>query len=66
MGSQYLVMRHCDMFKGRPQGKYINKHNVKLSYSTMRNFKSQITASNKKKFKCKVACPEQECECTNH
>ena len=40
IGKEFLSL--IDMFKNSPQGKYINRHTVKLSYSTMPNLKSHI------------------------
>ena len=51
------------MFKYTPQGKYINRHTVKLSYSTMRNIRSHITASNNKKLKSSQAEIVEQCKC---
>ena len=44
VGKDFLSL--VDLFKNTPQGKYINRHIVKLSYSTMRNLKSHVAASN--------------------
>lgn len=62
VGKEFLSL--LDMFKGAPQGKYINSHKVKLSCSTMRNFKSHITSSNQRKLKPKVVdSSDQNCKC---
>ena len=55
-----------DMFKNTPQAKYLNRHTVKISYSTMRNLKSHIAASNIKKLRPKQQINwEKECNCEN-
>ena len=64
IGREFLSL--VDMFKNSPQGKYINRHTIKLSYSTMPNLKSQITSSNRKKIngnQSKNPNPEQKCKC---
>ena len=62
IGKEFLSL--VDMFKNFPQAKYINRHIVKLSYSTMRNLKSHIAASNFKKLRPKQSSsPEQDCNC---
>ena len=48
------------MFKNTPQGKYINRHNIKLNYSTTRNIKSHISASNSKKFRSSQVEPNEQ------
>ena len=48
IGKEFLSL--VDMFKGTPQGKYINRHTIKLSYSTMKNLKSHISSTNLKKL----------------
>ena len=50
------------MFRNTPQGKYINRHNIKLSYSTTRNIKSHISASNSKKFRSSQVEPNEQCK----
>ena len=53
-----------DLFKNSPQGKYLNRHTIRLSYSTMRNLKSHISASNMKKLHNKQAeTPVTSCKC---
>ena len=64
VGKEFLSL--LDMFKGTPQGKQINRHKIKLSYSTMKNLSSHITASNLKRLKPKTASkPLQDCNCPN-
>ena len=64
VGKEFLSL--VDMFKNTPQSKYINRHCVKLSYSTMRNLKSHINASNRKKLNLKEhSTSEQQCNCEN-
>ena len=52
-----------DSFKNTPQGKYINHHTVKLSYSTTKNLKSHIASSNLKKLNIKEDSNLEECKC---
>ena len=62
IGKEFLTI--VDMFKGSPQGKVINRHTIKLSYSTMRNVKSHITSSNLKKLNSSQnVTPVSECKC---
>ena len=61
IGKEFLLL--IDMFKNTPQGKYINRHTVKLSYSTMRNIRSHITASNNKKLKSSQAEIVEQYKC---
>ena len=62
IGKEFLSL--IDMFKNSPQGKYINRHTVKLSYSTMPNLKSHIMSSNRKKLnQNQTTIPEQTCKC---
>ena len=64
VGKEFLCL--VDMFKNTPQAKYLNRHTVKISYSTMRNLKSHIAASNIKKLRPKQHInPEKECNCEN-
>ena len=62
IGKDFLSL--VDLFKNSPQGKYLNRHTIKLSYSTMRNLKSHISASNMKKLHNKQAeTPVTSCKC---
>ena len=64
IGKEFLSL--VDMFKNSPQGKFINRHTVKLSYSTMRNLQSHISTSNLKKLRPKQNDTSQhECNCSN-
>ena len=64
IGKEFLSL--VGMFKNSPQGKFINRHTIKLSYRTMRNIKSHIAASNLKKLNQNlVKKPESECKCEN-
>ena len=64
VGKEFLSL--IDMFKNSPQGKFINRHTVKLSYSTMRNLKSHISASNLRKLRPKQSnSTEEVCNCAS-
>ena len=59
-----IFLSLVDMFKGSPQGKYLNRHTIKISYSTMQNLKSHITSSNLKKLNSNQSItPIQNCRC---
>ena len=63
IGKEFLSL--IDMFKNTPQGKFINRHEIKLSYSTMRNLKSHINSSNLKKLNSnKPELVNDPCHCT--
>ena len=62
VGKEFLAL--IDKFKGKPQSKYINRHVIRLSYSTMPNLKSHIKASNMRKLKpIKDQIEDLECTC---
>ena len=61
IGKEFLML--VDMFKNTPQGKYINRHTVKLSYSTMRNLKSHLSSSNMKKINPNQTSTLEPCKC---
>ena len=64
IGKEFLSL--IDTFKNSLQGKYINRHSIKLSYSTMKNLGSHIAASNLKKVKQNpVKTTENTCKCEN-
>ena len=44
IGKEFLSL--VDTFKNTPQGKFINRHTIKLSYSPTRNLNSQIARDN--------------------
>ena len=64
IGKEFLSL--VDLFKNSPQAKYLNRHTIKLSYSTVRNLGSHIAASNRKKLNSNPAkIPELKCKCEN-
>ena len=62
IGKEFLSL--VDAFKNSLQAKYLNKHTIKLSYSTMRNLGSHIAVSNRKKLNSNPAkIEEPKCKC---